>query len=212
MIETKDLVEMIRRKRTAGPLGRAVLVAVSGIDGSGKGFIAGKLAAELRGGGVSVVSLGADSWQNPLSVRINRARSAETFYKHWARLDEMFERLVLPLQRDRAVTVTVTQMCQPQEDFFPVTYDFKDVDVIVLEGAYLIKQPYREHYDLSVWIDCTFETALERAIRRNQEGMSEADIRRDYAAIYFPAEQLHFARDNPQAHADVVLSNDPRLA
>lgn len=211
MTELSHLVERIQRQRAAVAGHAAVLVAVSGIDGSGKGYMARTLGAELRGRGLSVAQLGTDSWQNPLSVRINRDRPAETFYHHWARLDELFDLLVLPLKRQRAVTVTVTQMRMPEEEFFPATYDFKDVDAIVLEGAYLIKEPYRRHYDLAVWLECTFATALERALQRNQEGLSEAAIRHDYATIYFPAQELHFARDNPRAHADVVLINDPRL-
>jgi uridine kinase len=212
MTDVEQVAELIGRQRGVVPCSQAVLVAISGIDGSGKGYIANKITTELRRQGVSVAALGTDSWQNPLSVRINRAQPAETFYQKWARLDELFELLILPLQRNRAVTVTVTQMRQPQEEFFPVTYDFKDVDVIVLEGAYLVKQPYRQHYHAAIWVDCTFETALERALQRNQEGLSDAEIRHDYATIYFPAQELHFARDNPKSHADVVLVNDPRLS
>lgn len=211
MTNLTNLVERIRQKRATTAAREAVLVAVSGIDGSGKGYVAKKLAAELRGQGLAVAQFGADSWQNPLAVRINRDRPAETFYRHWARLDELFDLLVLPLKRHRAVTVTVTQMRMPEEEFYPFTYDFKDVDAIVLEGAYLIKEPYRQHYDLAVWLECTFETALVRALQRNQEGLSEAAVRHDYATIYFPAQELHFARDDPKAHADVMLINDPRL-
>jgi uridine kinase len=211
MIELADLISSIQRKRKDVRASHALLAAVSGIDGSGKGYIAGQVVAELRRQGVAVAPLGTDSWQNPVAVRIDRARPAETFYERFARLDEMFDRLVLPLQRDRAVRVTVEQTRMPQNDFFPATYEFADIDVIVLEGAYLLKRQYRDHYDLSVWIECTFETALERALRRNQEGQSEAEIRHDYATIYFPAQELHFARDDPRGYADYILNNDPRL-
>ena len=211
MIDLPDVLPLILEKRKTVPADRALLVAISGIDGSGKGYIAGQVGAALQRQGIALASLGADSWQNPVAVRINRARPAETFYERFARLEEMFDQLVLPLRRDRAVRVTVTQMRMPQEEFFPVTYDFKAIDVIVLEGAYLLKRQYRQHYDLSIWIECSFETALERALQRNQEGLSESEIRHDYATIYFPAQEIHFTRDDPKGHADHVLVNDPRL-
>jgi len=211
MIDLQEVAPLIVRQRSAVPATRALLVALSGIDGSGKGYIAGQVSAALRQQGSAVASLGVDSWQNPLPVRINRTRPAETFYEQFARLDEMFEKLVLPLQRDRAVHVTVTQMRMPQEEFFPFTYELQDIDIIVLEGAYLLKKQYRPYYDLSFWIECSFETALERALQRNQEGLSETEMRHDYATIYFPAQELHFARDDPKGNANYVLLNDPRL-
>jgi pantothenate kinase len=52
------------------------------------------------------------------------------------------------------------------------TYDFAAVDVIVLEGIYLLKRRLQARYDLSIWIDCTVETALARAVARGQEAAS----------------------------------------
>ena len=80
--------------------------------------------------------------------------------------------------------------------------------MILLEGISLLKAPYRRHYDLAAWIDCSFETALDRAIERAQEGLSPEETERAYRSIYFPAQQIHFTRDDPRASADVVLSND----
>jgi hypothetical protein len=42
--------------------------------------------------------------------------------------------------------------------------------VVVVEGIYLLKRELRAHHDVSLWIDCSFETALERALAREQEG------------------------------------------
>lgn len=40
-------------------------------------------------------------------------------------------------------------------------YEFQAIDVIVLEGIYLLERAFQADYDLSLWIDCTFDTALE---------------------------------------------------
>jgi uridine kinase len=91
-------------------------------------------------------------------------------------------------------------------------YEFTDLDVIVLEGIYLLKRELVGHYDLSAWIDCSFETALERAVARAQEGLSPKDTVRAYQTIYFPAQELHARRDEPRAAATVILNNDRRLS
>ena len=61
------------------------------------------------------------------------------------------------------------------------------------------------------WLDCTFATALERALRRGQEGLPPDETIRAYETIYFPAQRIHFARDEPRAGADLVVPNDHRL-
>jgi uridine kinase len=82
---------------------------------------------------------------------------------------------------------------------------------VLLEGIYLLKRAYRAFYDLSFWIDCSFETALERAIARGQEGLPAEETVRAYRTIYFPAQEIHFERDRPQEGATGIVGNDPRL-
>ena len=86
-------------------------------------------------------------------------------------------------------------------------YVFEDIDVIVLECIFLFKRRYRHHFDLAIWIDCSFERALERAIRRSQEGLPEGETVRAYQTIYFPAQRIHFERDQPREAADVIIDN-----
>ena len=88
------------------------------------------------------------------------------------------------------------------------TYEFNDVDVVVLEGAYLFKLAYRRHFDLAVRVDCSWATALERSVARSQEGLPPDETVRAYQTIFFPAEEIHFARDAPRGSADMIVSND----
>jgi uridine kinase len=46
--------------------------------------------------------------------------------------------------------------------------------VVLVEGIFLFKPLYRNYVDLTIWIDCSFSTALARAIARGQEGLSPA--------------------------------------
>jgi uridine kinase len=78
----------------------------------------------------------------------------------------------------------------------------------LLEGIFLFKPTYRHYFDLKVWIDCSFATALQRTIARAQEGLSPAETKRAFETIYFPAQRLHLERDKPREHADVIFDND----
>jgi len=74
----------------------------------------------------------------------------------------------------------------------------------------LLKRAYRNYFDLSVWVECSFATALERALQRSQEGLPQAETLRKYEQVYFPAQRIHFAVDDPRTSADLTIGNDPQ--
>lgn len=206
-----QLTGLLRAKQRTVPTNRAMLVAISGIDASGKGHMAAQLAPALRRFGLRTVVLNVDGWLNLPGRRFDEADPGPHFYEHALRLDEMFRQLVLPLRDNRRIRVTTDFTEEAATTYRKHTYDFPAVDVILLEGIFLLKPAYRGHYDSRVWIDCTFETALERAVARAQEGLPPAETIRAYESIYFPAQRLHFERDQPRAAVDFILPNDNRL-
>jgi uridine kinase len=190
------------------PPSRATLIALSGIDGSGKGYVTTLLAQVLREQGMPAVQLGVDGWLNLPQRRFNPARPAGHFYEHALRLDEMFDQLVEPLRRDRCVDVTVDHTEETATAYRPEKYRLENVLLILLEGIFLFKKEYRGRYDMAVWIDCSFQTALQRALRRRQEALSDEETIRAYETIYFPAQRLHMSIDRPREGADLVVPND----
>jgi uridine kinase len=118
---------------------------------------------------------------------------------------------VLPLRDARSLRLEADFAEETATEYRRHIYAFTDLDVVVLEGIYLLKRALARHYDLSIWIDCSFETALARAVARAQEGLSPDKTTHAYRTIYFPAQRLHFPRDNPKTTATLVLDNDPRL-
>jgi uridine kinase len=211
MDEVQTIVQTILNKRPQIPPHESMLVALSGIDGSGKGYITARIVAGLRQRGSNAVGINIDGWLNLPSQRFNPNRPAEHFYHHAIRFDNLFEQLVLPLKRNRSVRIEADFAEETASQYRKQTYDFQNVDMIVLEGIYLLKRAFRPYYDWTVWLDCTFETALERALQRRQEGLPPDETTRAYQTIYFPAQELHFRLDEPRSIAETILINDPRL-
>jgi len=116
---------------------------------------------------------------------------------------------VLPLRDHGSVQVEASFVEETAVQYRSHLYAYADVDVILLEGIYLLKRGFRSYYDLSVWIDCSFETALARAVARGQEGLPPDAAVRAYRTIYFPAQMIHFERDAPRAAAALTVRNDP---
>ncbi len=201
------VVDAIARKRGAVVPDRAVLIGISGIDASGKGFITAKIAEQLRATGRNLAVISADDWLNLPDVCMNRHDYAEHFYEHAIRFDEMFERLIVPLRQKREINITADCTDAKATTYRNHRYNFRGIDIVLLEGIFLFKPAYRDHFDLTVWIDCSFKCALQRAVERGQEGLPPAETLEAFETIYFPAQRIHFARDSPREAADIVLAN-----
>jgi uridine kinase len=186
---------------------QAVLVGISGIDAGGKGFITEKIAQRLQQSGWRVATINADDWLNLPEVCMSRRSPGEHFYEHAMRFDKMFDQLIVPLQENRAVSF-VADCADAKGNRRKHRYEFRKIDIVLLEGIFLFKPAYRHHFHLTAWVDCSFATGLKRAIARCQEGLPPAETIRAFTTIYFPAQRIHFTRDNPQAAADFIIQNE----
>jgi uridine kinase len=205
-----DIIAAILGVRLHGER-RARLIAISGIDGSGKGYVSARLAEKLAGKGFRVALVAADGWLNLPHVRFGGDDPGEHFYSHAFRFDEMFSRLIEPLARDGSSHLVAEYAEETATCYRRHVYEFDDIDLILLEGIFLFKREHRQRYDFRLWIDCSFKTALERALSRSQEGLPPAETIAAYERIYFPAERVHFERDRPADSADLVYVNDAHL-
>jgi uridine kinase len=203
----EPIIEIILAKHKEMPAKQGLLAGISGIDASGKGFIAAKLADKIRKTGFNVANINIDGWLNLPGTRFNAENPAENFYERAIRFDEMFETLVLPLKETRSVNLTADYAEETAVRYKKHEYFYKEVDIILLEGIFLFKNEFKKHFDLKIWIECPFEIALTRAVARAQENLSPAETVRAYETIYFPAQKIHFAKDKPQKTADLLYEN-----
>ncbi len=186
----------------------AFTVAISGIDASGKGYISQQLYQALTGKGYAVALIHTDPWQNPLPVRLKKENPAANFHENVFRWNDLFNRLILPLKKDKGIYLETTGIRTEADIYYPLIYDLRNIDIILIEGIFLFKQEYLSFYDLTIWTDCSFETGLRRAIQRNAECLDTKTLIHDYHTFYYPAQRYHFKKDHPAAHADFVIDNN----
>lgn len=208
MSDIDEVTRQILRRRKTVPDTRCLLVGISGIDGCGKGYVARQLEARLALHGVTPARLNVDGWLNLPEKRFNQSDPAANFYENAIRFDQFFTQLVIPLRDRRSVHLVADFTEETAPQYRKHTYDVKDVSVVLVEGIFLFKRQYRTYFDLAIWIDCSFPTALARAIDRAQEGLSAAKTIAAYETIYFPAQKIHLTHDNPRENADLIFEND----
>ncbi|HEU5235996.1 MAG TPA: hypothetical protein VFU37_02575, partial [Pyrinomonadaceae bacterium] len=186
----------------------SVLVGISGIDGCGKGYIAGQIEAHLAQRAVPSAVINVDGWLNLPDKRFSPSAPAETFYESAIRFDQFFSELVIPLRDQKSIYLVADFVEETARQYRKHVYDIKSVGITLVEGIFLFKQAYRRLFDLAIWVECSFPTALARAIERGQEGLTPAKTIAAYETIYFPAQRIHFERDDPRAFADLIYDND----
>jgi uridine kinase len=203
--DLESMIEKIVEARRRASVARAVLVAITGIDGSGKGYLAARMLAALQARGIRGALLGIDGWLNLPNRRFSRDNPAEHFYLHALRFEEMFSQLVFPLREKGSIRLEADYAEETATRYSKHVYEFSGVEVILLEGIYLLKRAFQDYYDMAVWIDCSFDTALERAIARGQEHLAAEATVKEYRTIYFPAQEIHFERDHPRQAASAII-------
>jgi len=183
-------------------------VAISGIDASGKGYTTKHLQGALEKERYKVANINIDPWQNPIPVRLRKENAAENVYENIFRWDEFFQKLIFPLQKNKSIYLETEGIRSDADIYYPLIYDYIDPDILLIEGILLFKKKYLLHYDHKIWIDCSFETGLQRAIERNVEKLDNVQLIHDYETNYYAAQRLHFAKDDPKKSADVIFYND----
>lgn len=183
-------------------------VAISGIDASGKGYISDLLQKQLENKSYNVANINIDPWQNPKPIRLKTENAAENIYENIFRWTDFFEQLIFPLQKNKGICLETKGICTDADIYYPIKYNYRDLDILLIEGIFLFKKRYLSNYDYKIWIECQFETGLQRAISRNVEKISKEQLIHDYETFYYPAQRLHFERDDPKGTADTIFFNE----
>ena len=79
MTDLNQVVMAILDRRQVLPSERSVLVAVTGIDGSGKGYLTSGIVARLREHNLNAVGINIDGWLNLPCKRFDPHNPAEHF-------------------------------------------------------------------------------------------------------------------------------------
>lgn len=183
-----------------------VLVAVDGVDGSGKSTFADALAGELRRQGRDVVVIRADDFHNLREVRYRRGRdSPEGFWLDsydYASLerdvlepfgpdgDGRYRSIATDLSRDSRVIAEV-QRARPGT-------------VAVVDGLFLHRDELAQRWDYSVFLDVPFEVTVARMTARDG---TPPDPNHPKMRRYVEGQRLYFRACSPWARATRIIDN-----
>lgn len=186
--------------------GHPLRVAVDGITAAGKTTLARSLAAAVRERGRPAIHLSMDGWHHPRAHRHRQGRDSAAGYYEDAYDFAAFARLVLePLARGAAYRTNIIDLATDEPvDAPPVAAPPNAV--LVVDGSFLQRDL---RWDEVVFVDTSFQVALDRGARRDAAAFGgAAAARAAFTRRYHAAGRRYVSEVDPAAHATVVLAND----
>ncbi len=184
-------------------------VAINGIEGTGKTYFAEKFSAYLNQQSFEAHHISIDGFHFDSSIRYRQGRdSSQGYYED--SFDELtfVEKVLLASQQDVPQITKATHDLETDEyiNLKPETIRFDSI--IVTDGAYLFKPNYLPHWDLKIYLQCPFEIAMARGIKRDQAwlgGLQEAEQK--FIDRYHAASKIYNQLNQPENQADIIIDN-----
>jgi uridine kinase len=162
------------------------IVAVEGIDGSGKSRFAAALADACRANGLSATVLHVDDFRRDVDFTgLDGDAETSLYYDSYFDLDALDRELV-----------SLRSASPP-------------VEVVIVEGVFTLRVPAVAAGAALVLLTVSPEEARRRILRRDRaKGRSDHDINHRIARRYFPARDRYHAEFDPEARADAIVDNE----
>lgn len=211
VVEEVDVACGLRKLRALiRPRAGRVLVAIDGIDGSGKTTFADDLADLLRESGLTVIRISLDDYLNPQSKRYAQGRfSGKGYFEDSYDYQRFTEEVLEPLSSEGSGRYRTAGYDRQAERELSSPWQVAPDDAVVLiDGLFMHRSDWcrtsgRKLWDLSVWLEVPFDEALRR--RAARDGGS-ADLADPDNARYVEGQELYLSNCDPRSRADLVIN------
>jgi uridine kinase len=122
LMRIDEVVSRILEKRAELLDNRSLLVGLSGIDGSGKGYVAAQIEARLGQHAVVSAKINVDGWLNLPDKRFHSKAPGKHFYETAIRFDEFFSELVIPLRNQKSIYLIADFVEETAREYRKHTY------------------------------------------------------------------------------------------
>jgi len=202
-----DLLGNIADRILSLPPSQINRVAIDGVDGAGKTFMADELAASLNPSGRPIIRASMDSFHNPREIRYRLGKSSpEGFFRDSYNYEKLKSLLLDPLSpggtrlyQDAAFDHRTNKEVSAPARVAP------EKSIFVIDGIFLHRPELCCYWDFSMFLDVDFEVSFPRCAAR---GDGSPDPRAESNRRYRDGQRLYFAECKPKDFATVVIDNN----
>jgi uridine kinase len=182
---------------------RVTLIAVDGVDGSGKTTFAESLRVALltRAPFVQIVHL--DDFHNLREARYRRGRdSPEGFFLDSYDYEAFLARVIAPL-RDGINRIRPAATDLERDEYVnPAPVDIPIGGVVIVEGIFAHRDELHRLWDWSLFLDVPFEASVARMAERDG---SPSDPDHPSLRRYVEGQRIYLTRCDPKSRASLVI-------
>ena len=204
-----EVFEIISRRIDALRKTKPKLIAINGIEGTGKTTFAERLTAYLLSQGHKAIHVSIDGFHHNRERRYSQGKdSAKGYYEDSYDEAAFADTVLVASQGEPPIYTPATHDLQTDMYLALPPIVISDDTMIITDGAYLFKAVYREHWDLKIYLKTDFDTARRRGAARDTDmlgGYIEAE--RKYQDRYHAASKLYISENMPEEMADMIIDN-----
>jgi uridine kinase len=180
------------------------MIAIDGVDGSGKTTFADELAPYIEAYGRRVVRAGVDGFHNPRAIRYRRGKAdAEGFFLDSYNYDALKRNLIEPFQSGRSFqTAMFDHTTDLQVSSARIEPD--DRAVLLIDGIFLHRDELFGLWDHSVFLDVPFAVSYARMASR--DGSDPNPLAKGNHR-YYEGQGIYFRTCHPQDRATILIDN-----
>jgi uridine kinase len=183
------------------------IVAIDGIDGSGKSTFAKNLAVSLADQDCKSVIISVDDFRRPIAWDTLTIPEVDAYYDAYYDLELAEQCLRAFLAGECHVTIPRYDLSTERIDGTR-RLDFTDAQVAIVEGVFPLRIP-SVRTGLLVFLAVSPTEARRRIIARDmKKGRTKAETERRIDRRYFSAQQRYHHAFDPPGRADVVIANE----
>ena len=195
-------VDRLADRITALP-GRAI-VAIDGVDGSGKTTFADRLALLVQRQSRAIIRASVNGFHHPRSVRYRRGKADPLgFFLDSYDYRTLRSDLIAPF-RNGAAEIATARFDHRSDQAVEIRCRVGAADVVLLDGIFLHRDELNGAWDLSVFLSVPFSVSYARMAARDG---SDPDPTAESYRRYYEGQRIYLRTCRPERRASVVLDN-----
>lgn len=203
---TEKLAEEIVRIKKDKP----VLIAFDGVDTSGKTTLADNIHDYFRKRKIESIRVSIDKFHNPKERRISKGEySPEGFFYDSFDYSKITELVINPVKSGQTAIINGIYDYRIESQISMNVVNITNDSILLFDGIFMNRNELYKVWDLSIFLDVSFETVRKRALARDKNlfGTEEETLNK-YNKRYIPGEKLYINLCNPQGRADIEIDNN----
>ncbi len=187
---------------------QTILVAIDGVDASGKSSLANELKKVICDR--PVVRMSIDGFYNPEATRTKKGfLSPIGYYEDSFNYTFLTENVFSKIKNGFSSIVPRIYDCRVESALNEESLFIPQNAVIIFDGVFLLRKELFDYWDLSIFLDVTFETVIGRAKKRDIDYFGDINLLLEkYEKRYIPGQMIYIQEESPKSKAELVIDNN----